>query len=142
MKIINILLKLLICIIFFVNIINVVPNNVVYADNEDPAAKVIGGADDFLAAGNENKKEYVDGEQIKKVSDSLYNTLFAIGGAIALIVGIILGIQFITSGVEGQAKVKESLIAYGIGCAVLFGSFGIWKLVIILFGEIFPKAVS
>jgi hypothetical protein len=46
------------------------------------------------------------------------------------LVGVILGIQFIVSATEGKAKIKEKLIPYCIGCIVVFGAFGIWKLVI------------
>ena len=29
---------------------------------------------------------------------------------------------------EGQAKVKEMLIPFIIGCVIVFGGFGIWKI--------------
>ena len=32
--------------------------------------------------------------------------------------------------VEQKAKVKDSLVPYIVGCIVIFGAFGIWKLVI------------
>ena len=35
-----------------------------------------------------------------------------------------------TQSVEEQAKVKETLIIYAVGCIVTFGAFGIWKMVI------------
>ena len=47
----------------------------------------------------------------------------------AVVVAAYLGIKFITSSVEEQAKVKESLIPFVVGCVVIFGAFGIWKLV-------------
>ena len=56
--------------------------------------------------------------------------VFVKGVAAAVIIGMVLGIQFITAGVSGQAKVKEKLIPYGVGCVVAFGAFGIWKVVI------------
>ncbi len=48
-----------------------------------------------------------------------------------MIVGVVLGIQFITGSVETKAKVKESFntICSRL-CVVIFGAFGIWKLVI------------
>ena len=68
--------------------------------------------------------------------DTLYNTLLIIGIAVAVIVGIILGIQFITGSVEQKSKIKESLIPYFVGCAVIFGALGIWKLVITIFSSL------
>lgn len=67
---------------------------------------------------------------VKDTSDAIYSILFAIGGVIALCVGVYLGIKFMTSTVDEKAKVKESLIAYVVGCIVIFGAFGIWKIVI------------
>ena len=34
--------------------------------------------------------------------------------------------------VEQKAKVKDSLVPYIAGCIVIFGAFGIWKLVLTL----------
>ena len=73
-----------------------------------------------------NKKMY----KIKNLSDIIYNVLLILGTVIAVIVGSVLGIQFITGSVEQKAKVKDSLIPFVIGCVVIFGAFGIWKLVI------------
>ena len=56
---------------------------------------------------------------------------------VAVIGGMVIGIQFITSGVEGKAKVKEKLIPYGVGCVVAFGAFGIWRLVLNILQDVF-----
>ena len=32
--------------------------------------------------------------------------------------------------VDQKAKVKDSLIQYIVGCIVIFGAFGIWKIVL------------
>ena len=69
---------------------------------------------------------------MQQAVDVLYNIFLGVGMVIAVIVGIILGIQFMTSGSEEKAKIKESLIGYVIGCIVVFGAFGIWKLAIMI----------
>ena len=38
--------------------------------------------------------------------------------------------------VEQQAKVKEMLMPYAIGCIVIFGAFGIWKLAVTIFSQL------
>lgn len=38
--------------------------------------------------------------------------------------------------VEQKAKVKDSLLPYIIGCIVIFGAFGIWKLVLTILENI------
>lgn len=87
---------------------------------------VIEGADNFL---NVDNTSILDENSIKTVSDTLYNMFSAVGVAIVLIVGAILGIQFIMGSVEEKAEIKEKLIPYVIGSIVIFGAIGIWSLV-------------
>ena len=67
---------------------------------------------------------------IQSFSNLMYNIFLAIGTVIAVIIGGVLGIQFMLSSPEGKADIKKMLITYAIGCVVLFGAFGIWKLVV------------
>ncbi len=92
---------------------------------------IIQGGDDFINKGSNNGSVFNDTE-LKDMSDSIYNILLVVGIIIAVIIGSILGIQFITGSVEQKAKVKDSLIPFVVGCVVIFGAFGIWKLVIII----------
>lgn len=39
-------------------------------------------------------------------------------------------------GIEEQAKIKETLIPYIVGCIVIFGAFGIWKLAVSIMTEV------
>ena len=64
------------------------------------------------------------------------------GIIIAIAIGLILGIQFVTTGVEGQAKIKEKILPYIIGCIVVFGGFGIWRAVIILSSDTLDNCES
>ena len=89
---------------------------------------IISDADSFIARGS--KKDVVDNAGLKKLSDNTYSTLMLVGMVIAVVVGTILGIQFMLSSVEQKAKVKEILIVYFVGCAVLISAFTIWKIVI------------
>lgn len=96
--------------------------------NAAALSNIVSGADGFIQNGQGSSK--IDNEDIHNLSDSLYNILLIIGTIIAMIVGVVLGIQFITGSVEAKSKVKESLIPYVVGCIVIFGAFGIWKLAI------------
>ena len=95
-------------------------------------SEVISGGDAFIEMGKEasEQNEVINGQTLKEASNSIYNTLFLIGIVVAVIVGMILGIQFITGSVEQKSKIKEAIIPYVVGCVVIFGAFGIWKLVI------------
>ncbi len=72
----------------------------------------------------------IDSKDLQDVSNTIYNILLLLGIVIAVIVGIVLGIKFMTGSIEEQAKVKESLVPYIAGCAVIFGAFTIWKIVL------------
>lgn len=87
---------------------------------------IIKGADDFVSGGSDK----ISGDKLKELSDIIYNVLLIIGTVIAVIIGAVLGIQFITGSVEQKAKVKDSLIPFVVGCVIIFGAFGIWKLVV------------
>lgn len=73
---------------------------------------------------------------MKTTMDDLYNLFLMAGIVIAVIIGAFLGIKFMTEGVEGKAKIKEALIPFCIGCVVIFGGFGIWKVAMHIFGEV------
>ncbi len=96
------------------------------------SSNFVSGADNFLNSGKETFQEAVDQEKLKEASDLIYNTLLIVGTCAAVIMGGILGLQFIMGSVEQKVKVKESIIPFIIGCVVLFGAFGIWRLVILL----------
>lgn len=97
------------------------------ATSDTTIGTIISGADDFLNMGDAN---VLPEDNIQEMSNIIYNTLLIIGVILAVIVGIFLGIQFVTGSVEQKSKIKESLIAYIVGCVVIFGAFGIWKLVV------------
>lgn len=74
------------------------------------------------------KPQGVNDESLQDASGFLYNILLSAGVVIAVIVATVLGIQFMMGGAEGQAKVKEMLIPFVVGCVIVFGGFGIWKI--------------
>ena len=112
--------------IFFILIIFILMICSTHIVQATTISNIIQGADGF----NGSSSDMIAGDKIKNLSDIIYNVLLILGTVIAVIVGSVLGIQFITGSVEQKAKVKDSLIPFVIGCVVIFGAFGIWKLVI------------
>lgn len=107
----------------------IINTNYVYAANS--IDDVMSGADNFMNAGsNTSIGNGIDESKLKSTSDLIYNMLLAIAIIAAVAIGIVIGIQFMTSGVEEQAKIKERLLPYVISCIVIFGAFGIWKLAV------------
>lgn len=91
---------------------------------------IVSGADDFIQEGQNGTTVTPSNDDIKSVSDDIYFILLTIGIVAAVIVGGILGIQFMLASAEDKAKIKEALIPYVIGCIVVFGAFTIWKIVV------------
>lgn len=88
----------------------------------------LSGGKDFLAASSGNV--VADDTALKDVSGGVYNALLMVSFVVAAIIGISLGIKFMTAGVEDKANVKKSLIIFVIGCFVAYGAFAIWKVIV------------
>lgn len=93
------------------------------------------GAKNFLEKGDVGSMLNTD--KIKQTSDTIYMMFSGVGTAIVLVVGVVLGIQFLMGSAEEKAKVKETLIPYGVGAVIVFGAVGIWTLVIKVMEGIF-----
>ena len=66
---------------------------------------------------------------------SISSCLFIVAIITAVIVGLVIAIKFITGSVIEKAEVKETLTPYIAGCVVVFGAFGIWKLVVTILNQ-------
>lgn len=89
---------------------------------------IIGHGKGFLDAADTNNP--INTSNLQNTSNYLYNILLAIGIIVAVIVAMVLGIQFMTASAGEKAKVKEALIPFVAGCIVVFGAFIIWKVVV------------
>ena len=90
---------------------------------------VISGGDSFIDAGK-NGSAQIDKGSLKNASSSIYNILLICGVIIAVLIGSIMGIKFMIGSVEEKAEIKAALVPFAIGCIVVFGAFGIWKIVV------------
>lgn len=95
---------------------------------------MISDADSFVSKGDQSNAIELDG--LKNLSGRIYDILLEIGVGAAVLIGIILGIKFLLSGVEEKAEVNKMLWVYTVGCIVTFGAFGIWKLVVTILQKI------
>ena len=124
----NIIRKILIMVVTLFSIFSLIMP-VTYATS---IGDIFSGADEFIEDGKADADDKISSTNLQEMSNLLYNVLLIIGIVIATGVGIVIGIQFITGSVEQKAKIKETLIPYIAGCVVVFGAFGIWKLVVTL----------
>lgn len=111
------------------------PNNTGYKNGDKDVTDldtIITSGTSFIDSAKENK---IEAETIKKLSNTIYNILLVAGIIIAIIIGAVIGIMFITGSVEQKADVKKLLIPYIVGCVIVFGSFAIWKIAVTMFSS-------
>lgn len=123
--------KKAIFIVLITIIITLIPTNHTYALSD-----LIAGAQGFITIG-ESATTSTNGlsqSSVVDMSNQILSVLIPLGTIVAVLMAAYLGIKFMTGSAEDQAKVKETLIPYVVGCIVVFGGFTIWKLVIEVFG--------
>ena len=111
-------------IIIFVCLFLLLMNTIVVQAEPTTFDTAISGAKSFVSSSGTE----VNGTSIKNLSMDLFNVFFTIGVIIAVIITSIIGIKFLLSSPEGKAEIKETLMPYAIGCVVIFGAYGIWKI--------------
>lgn len=87
----------------------------------------INDADKFVSSGN---TEFVNDVTLQSFSQNMYGILLAVGVVIAVIIGTILGIKLMIAPIEERVEAKKLLVPYVVGCIVVFGAFGTWKLIV------------
>ena len=68
------------------------------------------------------------GETVEKVMGSVIKLISTVGAGVAVIMLVVIGIQYVTKGAEGRAEAKKDLTGYLIGAVILFGISGILRL--------------
>ena len=89
--------------------------------------------DNFIEKGKQNAGTTMNTTLLKDASSNVYNMLLIVATGVAVIVGAILGIKYMTAGINEKTDVKASLLPYMISCIIVFGSLGIWKLAVSIF---------
>ena len=103
------------------------PDNLSKHNNaEESLEDVITDADNFV----NNGELKINTTTLSNFSKTMYNILLAVGVVVAVIMGGIIGIKLMTGSIEEQVKAKQLLVPYVVGCIIVFGGFGIWKLVV------------
>ncbi len=90
---------------------------------------VISGGDNFMQAGNSGTIG-IDHSKLQDTSKMINNILMISAMCIAVVISSVLGIKFMIGSVEEKAQIKDALVPFVIGCIVVFGAFGIWRIFI------------
>lgn len=103
------------------------------ADNKADKPKTVDdalqGAQNFISS---DTSDTFDQSDVNDAINLIYDLLLGIGIIVAVIIGIILGMKFMLGAADEQADIKQKLVVYVAGCVVVFGAFGIWKLVMLI----------
>lgn len=75
-------------------------------------------------------------DKLQGFSSSLYSVLLIAATAVTVLVGMILGIKYMTGSVEEKAEYKKMLLPFVAGCFAIYGSLGIWKLLVNLLSNV------
>lgn len=131
-KYVTIILIFFILVRFFVNF--------TYASNawvKDDTDTIIKQGQDFITEGKlHDDIKTIDGKEFRKNVKTVFEILFIIGITASLIIISILGIRIMIGSAEEKAEVKEKMIPYIIGVIVIFSSYTIWKIVMLVIANI------
>ena len=119
----------LILSILIVFIIILLPSHKVIAagEGDDLLTKIQSDMDNFSSQAN---NETIDTSEITGNFTGLAQILTMIGAGIMVAVTTYMGIKYLTSGPEAQAKLKTQLIGVVVSGIVIFGAYFIWKIVV------------
>ena len=131
----NKVLKVMIKIILVMLIIQTIYTSKTEALSLDGIFKA---GDNFINEGKteSQKNEAINYEEFRLTTNNIGSVLTTLGIVLAVIIGGILGIQIMWGSIEQQVKAKEMIMPYVVGCIVIFGAFGIWKLAVTIFSQL------
>ena len=87
-------------------------------------------ANNFINAGAKQQEEQgIDYSEVTKELRDLGQILTMIAAGVMVGVTTYMGIKYVTSGPDAQAKLKQQLIGVIVSGIVIFGAYGIWKTV-------------
>ena len=131
----NKVLKVMIKIILLMLIIQTIYTSKTEALSLDGIFKA---GDNFINEGKteSQKNEAINYEEFRLTTNNIGSVLTTLGIVLAVIIGGILGIQIMWGSIEQQVKAIEMIMPYVVGCIVIFGAFGIWKLAVTIFSQL------
>ncbi len=119
------ILKIVVTIVMLFSILPVVETNV-YASTL--FGNIQSSAENFLQTGKNNQK--IDATTAKTKILQIANMLVAIATVVFLIVGGIMGVQYMLDGANERAQLKQKLIWFVIAVAIVYGSAGIFNIAV------------
>ena len=100
---------------------------------------------DSYSSINEKAKKFIDSgskngtisqQKVEQDLKPLAQILMGIAVLVLLSVGAILGVQYMISGADERAKIKEKLIWYIVSAVLIFGAVAIFNIVINILNKV------
>ncbi len=117
--------KKILIVLLAISIISMIFVSSAFADTStefDP----INGARNFI----ENVEPPIRFQSVWQDLKPIASIVMGIGLVVLVCVGSILGIKYMTAGVDDKAKVKQKLIWYCVAAALVVGTTGIFNIVV------------
>ena len=92
---------------------------------------IIKSGDEFINGGN----ILINKQKLDEKQSFIFNSLLSVGVVLTVVIGGFLGIKFMLASAEDKAEIKQMLVPYVVGCIVIYGAFGIWKLIITILDQ-------
>lgn len=118
--------KISICFLIIIMILGMFITNISYAKD---LGEMMTEASDFVKAGKTGAQD-VDVTEVTNEFVGIGKLLSIIGAGVMVAVTTYMGIKYLVSGPEAQGKLKQQLIGVVVSGVVVFGAYGIWKIVI------------
>lgn len=119
------ILKIIVTIVMLLNVLPIIDSNV-YASSL--FGNIQSSAENFLQIGKNNQK--ITAATAKDKILPIANMLVAIATVVFLIVGGIMGVQYMISGANERAQLKTKLIWFVIAVVVVYGAAGIFNIAV------------
>ncbi len=119
------ILKIIVTIVMLLNVLPIIDSNV-YASSL--FGNIQSSAENFLQTGKNNQK--ITAATAKDKILPIANMLVAIATVVFLIVGGIMGVQYMISGANERAQLKTKLIWFVIAVVVVYGAAGIFNIAV------------
>ena len=100
--------------------------------NAQNLGEVIQQGDDFVNRG----KILIDQSKLKSTTSFIFNSLLVVGIILTVFVGGYLGIKYMMASVEDKAEIKKTMMPFVTGCIVIYGAYGIWRIVVTIMNQI------
>ena len=91
--------------------------------------QIINAGRTWLDRAKASGQSKINANQVAEVIKPVANVLLGAGSVLIVIVGVIMGIKYLSASPDQQGQLKKQLVGLFISAIVLYGAYGIWSIV-------------